>query len=388
MSCLRIAGDQWEVQIVTGLLSNICYARGNLQEALELARSAYRDSQRWNNQIGAARAVQAWAFAADGELPEHLVRFELDKDGTSLYRRFELLQAQAMQQAGQKRYLSAVQSAREGLAIGSCIPGFQAPIYPWIATWLREAYDLEQGDRDGLRTSMQQAGKQAVQKTRKFPLGRSHALREAAMIFARSGDIKRARKSFDESLALATELGQKRERALTLIARGELGTALGWAGAGTDLDTAAALMEKLDAPDLPALKVRFAALLDTARDLLANPAREATLLRTAEALRFMLQAEKAWVLGGNPTHPKALDGSSAPVCNDLYEQSLVEGRTVIASDPGGHPTLVRHGIRSAMCIPLGRKLVVYLIHRRIADLFQAEESRTLRFPRETHACRL
>ncbi len=126
-------------------------------------------------------------------------------------------------------------------------------------------------------------------------------------------------------------------------------------------------------PEPPALKARLAVLLETARDLLDAACHEQFLQRAADALRFMTRAERAWVVSGPPQTARAARGGRAPISPEPYALSLKLGRSVRLEDPDSDPALARHGVRSALYVPLGPASAVLLVHSRINSLFGHED---------------
>src|SRR6202011_3316525 len=114
-----------------------------------------------------------------------------------------------------------------------------SPLFPWLATALREQAEQTAGRTPGRRQALlrhaRRAARRAARVARKFQNELPHALRENGLLAAIHGRTGRARRCFRDSLAAAERQGARYEHAQTLIARGQVGLELGWAGAAEDV---------------------------------------------------------------------------------------------------------------------------------------------------------
>src|SRR5439155_5820404 len=111
-----------------------------------------------------------------------------------------------------------------------------------LATALREEAERTPGwnaaRRHELLRRARQAARQGLRVARRYRNNLPHALRELGLLAAMRGRPERAERLFARSLAIAEQQGAACEHALTLLARGELGVALGWPPAAADVAAA------------------------------------------------------------------------------------------------------------------------------------------------------
>src|SRR5262249_44645699 len=107
--------------------------------------------------------------------------------------------------------------------------------------------DLTPGGRTVILERARAAVRGALKIARSFQNDLPLALREAGLIAAMQGSLRRARKYFDESLAVAERQGARFEHAQTLLARGRVGLEAGWPGAREDVDAGRQALRALGA---------------------------------------------------------------------------------------------------------------------------------------------
>ncbi len=103
---------------------------------------------------------------------------------------------------------------------------YVVPCLPWLATSLRrEAERCRQIDPAESRRLLRQARRAArrgLRLARKFQNDLPHCLRELGLIALATGQPRRARRLFAESLAVAAQQGARYEHAQTALAQAEL----------------------------------------------------------------------------------------------------------------------------------------------------------------------
>src|SRR5262249_46478099 len=126
-----------------------------------------------------------------------------------------------------------------------------SPVLPWLATLRRSqcqrATDLVPFRRRDLLRRAGRAARQALAVARTFQTDLPHALREAGLIAAMRGKVRLARRYLEESLDVAERQGAKFEHAQTLLARGRIGSEVGWENARQDVAAASAALRGLGA---------------------------------------------------------------------------------------------------------------------------------------------
>ena len=81
----------------------------------------------------------------------------------------------------------------------------------------------------------------------KFQTDLPHALRECGLIAALQGQVQKARRYLDESLAIAERQGARFEHAQSLLARGQVGQQHSWPEAPQDVTSARQALHALGA---------------------------------------------------------------------------------------------------------------------------------------------
>lgn len=370
IALLTRAGDLWEVQISASNLANILYAQGKLSEAVEVARDAYHGAVRWNNFLAAARALRAWAEASGGEIPRSLLDQELQRPGTSSYRLFELVQAEAMLLAGEERFEDAAWLLAGYLDRNGSMRSFVALSLPYLATWLRRA--SEQNPTWQRKRAAHRAARRAARACRPSSPAYAHAQRELALAQARKGSQKKAFQSLKKSIKAAERMGQQKEEEKSRSVYAALAALFGWPCDQRD----ALLREEWNAlggeQNGPSLKARLAAFLATAPALFESPAKTDILQRTAEALRATLKAE-AVRIGRLQDGELRWTGGEAPGYDEEFHCCLRHGHPVILNPPQQVKGLSRLGARSAMLVPVGPNTLFLLLHFQVRALFREED---------------
>src|SRR5262249_51453867 len=91
------------------------------------------------------------------------------------------------------------------------------------------------------------AAERGLSMARRYQNNLPHALREEGLLAAMRGKVRRARRSFAESLDVAERQGARFEYAQPLLARGRVGLALGWKRAAEDVAAARQTLIELEA---------------------------------------------------------------------------------------------------------------------------------------------
>ncbi len=286
-----------------------------------------------------------------------------------------------------------------------------ALIHAWHATARRlEAEAASLRDPRGWRALVrraQAAARRAVGLARRNPVALPFALREAGLVAALRGRLRRARKRLDQSLAIAARLGARWEHARTLLARGNLGLEADLPGANDDLAAARRALAEMGAGAARGLELRgggsgggsgsgreplatlslaerFATVLEGGRRIASAITREDVFAAVRESAVALLRAERCCVFAvGAVLEPGV---SLARV-----ERAIASGRPVVAGDDGASRTAALRadggaapvGARSALCAPVlvhSRPVAcLYAAHRDVGGLFGQDEARVAEF---------
>ncbi|WDT82246.1 MAG: GAF domain-containing sensor histidine kinase [Candidatus Manganitrophus sp.] len=250
------------------------------------------------------------------------------------------------------------------------------------------------------------AAGEAVRIAKKYRNNLPHALREMGLLSAMQGRTLRARKYFDESLAVAEQLGMRFEQAQTLLARGQVGLHVGWPEAGKEIASAEQELRDLGAewvleeyrngqavekPVTLSLVDRFDSLLEEGRKVTSALTEGEILTAVQNAALRLLRGERCLIL-------KLVPGAEVPTLKVVAgEEKERYSRTVVTRAlETGRPVVIAEGIsddvsdsvllseaRSILAAPIfvwgGAVGCIYMTHQRVGRLFGEEEIRLASF---------
>jgi len=248
---LSRAGDQWERHGVHMAQASVFYWQGDLLRAGEMAERTYREGLAAGHAHAMALGVQFWALVAGGDLPAEMIRATEARETIDVQVKAWLAVAEAVRLL---RLGDGEAAAGELGAAGRMIAstGIRLDTICLVATMhasaLRVAAERAAPERRAnLLIAARRAADRAVKLGRRYPNHLAHALRERGLLRARAGAARRARADIDASIGAADRLGQRYERAQSLLARGRAGAAHGWAGAEADLGVAEQALREMGA---------------------------------------------------------------------------------------------------------------------------------------------
>ena len=403
MRLLDRTGDRWEANTAGWHLSLSLYRLGDLGPAVAEAARVHEAAVDIGDQAAAGISLSAWARAAEGRLPAGLVAAQLEGAADDAHTGSEVRLAEAVRllAAGEaERAVAMLQWARRIVRAAGLRQEYVAAVLPWLATALRaRAQTLGPYDGDRRRRLVREArraARRAGRHSRAYRNNRPHALRELGLSAALSGRRRAARRRLDAGLALARAQGARFEEALTLVARGEVGTALGWSGAGQDLREGCALMAGLRAtgddeePVQPTFSLadRFATLLDVGRAIASASSPAAVYDAVQHAAVTLLRGQHCQVLEVRPGADLATVSGEGigRLSRTAVQRALDSGAPVVvdhADEVDAAESLVLSGVRSLLCAPIaweGRlRACFYVTHGRVGGLFGDEEIRLASF---------
>ncbi len=406
---LERTGDQWEVNIARFQIAASFYRVGDLAAAVAEAQRMHQSGLDLGDAQASGISLDVWARAALGRLPEEIIRVEMTRSTGDVQARAQVLLAEGVRLFYAGRAGAAAEiltQAQRQIARAGIKNAWVAPVLPWLTSALRqlaeEASTRSPGPRRVLLHKALAAARRALRLTRRFQNDYPHALREYALILALRGKPGRARRYLEKSLAVAERQGAMYEHAQTLLACGELGLELGWAGAAHDLAQAQQALRQLqavvtandvkpgradDKPITLSLADRFETVLETGRAIASALSRQAIFAAVREAALKLLRGERCLVLKVDGEHG---DEDMTLVSGELpsqYSRAIVRtalqaGRAITMTE--GMPdqsseSVLLAGIRSALCAPIfvrGQAMgCLYVTHRKVAGLFGEDEER-------------
>jgi PAS domain S-box-containing protein len=409
---LERTGDQWEVNIARYQVAASLYRLGDLRGAVAEAQRMYRSGIELGDAQASGISLDIWARAGLGKVPAEVVQAEMARPREDVQRMAQVLAAEAARLLHAGEPAAAAKLLEEGQRLvqrAGVRNAWVSPLLPWLATALRQAAEsagsVTPGPRQRLLCRARKVAGRALRLARNYQNELPHALRECALLAASGGRSRRARRFFDESLAVAQQQGAMYEHAQSLEARGRVGMELGWPDAEQDLaqgrEALRALTAALDdaaAEDLEDTRLvtlslvdRFDTVLDAGRRIASALSREATFAAVREAAVRLLRGDRCLVLKveTGPQGPDVTTASGeidAVYSKTMVEQALQAGRAVAflegAPDNPSESVLLS-GVRSALCAPIavrGRpNACLYVTHRQIAGLFGDDEKRLADF---------
>ncbi|MGH9178264.1 MAG: EAL domain-containing protein [Acidimicrobiales bacterium] len=392
-------GDRWEANTAGWHVALARYRMGELASAVAVASQVHEAAVDIGDQAAAGISLSPWLRAAEGAVPAEVVRAQLDRQVDDVHTGSEVRLAEAVRLLAAGRPDEAVallRTARQVVRRAGLRQEYVAPLVPWMATALRlQAAGLPPYARRQRRQVLRQARRAARQAGRLAYWYRNnlpHALREQGLLAAVSGRGARARRLLTESLDTARQQGAHFEEAQTLLARGEVGLALGRRDASEDLRKGRALAERCrpartsgGEPAQAALSLadRFSTLLEVGHAIASASSAAAVHDAVSEAALTLLRGQRCHVLEVAPGTDRDLCTVSGEAVDELsrtaVRRALETGQPVVvdqSEDVDAAESLVLSDVRSLLCAPItceGRPKACFYVTARIGRLFGEEE---------------
>jgi len=410
---LERTGDYWEVNIARYQVAASLYRLGDLAGAVTEAQRMHQSGLELGDAQAAGISLDVWARAALGRLPAEMIHAEVDRPTGDVQRSAQVLAAKgtwllyngSAEEAGE-----VFEQAQELVQRAGVKNAWVAPLLPWQATALRHVLErrseLTPDRRTALLRRACRVARSALRIARSFQNELSHALRENALLAAMQGRYRRARRFFEQSLAVSERQGAIYEHAQTLLARGRVGQELGWRNAAQEIAEAKLILGTLEAavrskgapgtgtPHAPvtlSLADRFDTVLDSGRRIASALSRDAIFIAVREAALKLLRSERCVLLkiDGEPGEEDVTLASGelpSDFSRTMVRRALAAGRAVAFVDGGADnssESVLLARIRSALCAPIfvrGRAICCfYVSHRQVAGLFGEDEERLADF---------
>lgn len=408
---LERTGDRWEIHTAQWHIGYCLYRLGDLRGAVEVGRRVHRTGREIGDAQASGIGLTVWSKASRGRVPGGILAAELARVTADAHTRAELLQAEAVRLLGERHPGDAVhvlEDAGKLVDRARLRQEYVAPMLPWLATALRT--ELEAVEPYAPRRRAQLLARATGVARRAHRIARSyrnnlpHTLRERGRLFALAGNMRRARRCLDESLAVAERLGMRVEAAETRVARGQIGAVAGWPTASVDLEEGVrslAAHEEAIAPELApsevppesttvALADRFDQILEAGRRIASALTREDAIAAVRDAAMTLLRGERCLVVQLVPPGDRfrlvlPSDALERPSANVL-RLAAANGKPLIVADAtveDPSESVVLSGARSVLAAPIHVRgeivFLVYVTHRQVGRLFGEVEGRLAEF---------
>ena len=408
---LERAGDVWERNIARYHIAASHYRLGDLSAAAAEAVQNYQSGL----DIGDIQAsgvafdllVRTTGFVSAEALQTELAHERYDLQGTAQVKLAEGVRLFMLDRT--EEAADFLQRAMQDVENTDVKNAWTFPLRGWLASALRRQAEKTSSLATERRTLLlkhaNNVARRAVKIARTFQTDLPHALREAGLIAAMEGSVKRARKHLDESLAVAERQGARFEHAQTLLARGRVGMEVGWPGAAEELATARQALRALGADfaldearvqeQAPAktatlsLVDRFDTVLEAGRSIATALSRKSIFDEVSKAAVRLLRGERCLLLQlqGDDGTEDLTTGSGeigAEYSRAMADRALAAGKVIVFKEGQTEEEgALLAGVRSALCAPVFVRGApagcFYVDHRNVSGLFGEDEVRLASF---------
>lgn len=392
---LERTGDYWEVHIGRYQLAAALYRLGRMEEAVEQAKINYESAKRRGDYQATGNAVDVWARASLGSIPDEVIQDELARDIHDHQRYCQVKLAEGIKAFHQGQYeksITCIRGAIHKLEKAKVTNTYTSPLYAWLCTALRRQLQSN-APQTPIRfkialQELRQANRVALKIARQFTNEAPHVFREYAALCAVSGSYRKSRRYFAHSLRVAKEQSAEFEAAETIQLRQYFADELGWPSDPNEIKQANDYISRVQLAvtvDDPSKSIslldRFGSLLEVGREISTSILPNDIHRTACEAAQRILRVEEVCLVhvgpDGKPTNTFPSDAAFDPaIISDTAEQN----RTVIA-EQACHTrygiNVERHG--SFLCSPIvvgGRVTAyLYLTNTRFRGIFGEDELR-------------
>ncbi|MDA1052332.1 MAG: DUF2791 family P-loop domain-containing protein [Planctomycetota bacterium] len=238
---LERAGDLWEVNAARVHTAFCLFRRGDLAASAELAKRIHFSGVELGDAKASGFSLDVWAWSTGGQVPAEVLQAELQRPREDVQVSAQVLMAEGVRLFMLDRAEEAADVFQQGHQLAETAGlknAYVLPHRPWLASALRRQAEKTSSEDAQRRTAIlkraDKVARKAVHVARKFQNELPHALREAGLISAMRGSVRRARTYLDESLDVAQRQNAKFEHAQTLLARGSVGLTLDWPAAAEE----------------------------------------------------------------------------------------------------------------------------------------------------------
>ena len=407
---LERMGDYWQVHMARYQLAASLYNLGDLHGAVEESQLNYKSGIELGDEQASGIILDIWARATDGAVPAEVLDRELKRARTDAQGTTQVLLADGLRHLAAGDPQRAAQIFERGAEIAADAGvqnAYTIPAVAWTCTARRiqaeQNRDFTPVRREGILRSCLAAARRAVRASWLCRNDLAQSLRDSALVLAMRGRLRRSRRTFKKSLAVAKELGQRYQLAQTMKAMGEVGREIGWPDAETLSQQSQSLLAELHTRAEPtgrdparetanlSLADRFDTVLDSGRKI-ASELAAASIHEAARAAALrLLRGERCLVVpleGGDGELPRIRPAETADVNVDpaIIERAVQAGRAVACieekTQDAAHMSVEYHE-RSVLCVPIrvrGRVVAcLYVTNEQVRGLFGPDEERLADF---------
>lgn len=397
-------GDRWEENTAHWHIAFCQYRLGDLDAAQETARRVHARASAIGDQTSRGIALSVWSRAAAGEIDPELIAAELERGTDDAHTAVEVRLGETVRLIRLGRWedaCSVVDQASEIISSAGLRQEYVIPAYAWSATarrGLAASLPAVSGRaRRGAVRLARRAARRAVAQAWMYRNNLPHALREAALVAAMAGRVRRAARLINRSIRVARAQGAAQETALSEQAAREIaGSPPVWEPQVTDrfYEVPAATppgssVGSDDGGDGWSLSLadRFATLLETSRQVSAAPSPGEVYQALRQAGERLLRAERCHIIelpAGADVSALAVTESGNPLDSisvKLIGTALESGAPAIAGDGlegDSSESLVLSDARSTLCAPIyvdeQPVAVLYAMSRQLSGLFREQEA--------------
>jgi signal transduction histidine kinase len=404
---LERTGDPYERNTAIWHTALCHYRLGELRLATDESRRLYYQATQIGGLSASRAALEIWAKAAGEHFPTDVLARELERPPGPVQHQTRLLQAQAIQLLHASRPEQAVElmeRARRLVADTRSRDPYLAPVFVWLASARRRAAETapvwSHRQRRHLLRAARRDARRALRVARAYRNDLPHALREAALVHAMRGRLRRARRLLDRSLTVAERHGAQYEYAESLRARGAIGVTNGWRGASEDLAVGEQLLSRLvvtaevnrsthESEKVLGLMDRFDTILEVGRQIASAETYQDIWESANRAAMALLRAEECAIveLTATPEGSRVIAGqATCSWSTSVAEEALASGSPVWCPDEVGRTacgqTRDACGAHSGLYVPIHAQsapVCFFASHSRIRGLFGKDEARLAEF---------
>ncbi|HWJ80803.1 MAG TPA: EAL domain-containing protein [Nocardioides sp.] len=396
---LASTGDQWEVNTASWNLAMCLYRKGDLAEAIDVARSTYTSAMAIGDETSAGVALSVWTRASGGRTDPALIDAELARPRSDVSTTAELRLAAAICALSAGDLDRAADEAAEAAALvrsSGLRQEYAAPVASWRATIARLAVERVSAYEVAERAGRIRACAREVRRARfwafSYRNNAPHALREAGLLASLKGRQRRAVRLLRRSQEIAEAQGASYEVVLSrqawarvAVAGGAPVTVLEEADAAVRAFERSVEVVPAEEESDPTFSVfdRFTTLLSLGREIAAAPSTAALEAVISRAAITLLRGERCHIISVDDVVNDKMVTVSGERADAISQTLLVKaidtGAPIVSGDLSidGSESLLLSEIRSVLVAPIivdGKALwCFYVTHSQLGRLFGDEE---------------
>ena len=403
ISVLERTGDFWEMHMAQYQAAAAMYRMGRLRDASEAAQSLYNSAVQCGDHQSSGNAIDLWARASLGQVPEQIVKHEAAKELQDHQGRCHVFLAQGVQFHFAGEYEKAIECFEQSLLSvkkTGVLNAYITPNYTWLVTSLRALYLTNaprlKAQRKRLQRRIKAQARQALRAGKKYNNELPHALREYGAVQAMFGSYRRGVAYLRQSIEVAEQLGAEYEVAKTKHMLAELEMrqhadkhiyAQRYEDACESLNEFEEQLGDQSSTTSLSLIDRFENLLEVGRSIGVATNAKAIIEKTLEASRRLLRCERALVVqlcDDNSLAVVASSTDSREYDADIIHKTQLQAGAVIES----LERLSRYGVTveqtgTFLCSPIQvherSTYFLYVGNTLLTDLFGEDELRIASF---------